>query len=95
MLESLLIKLQAFRRVTLLKKDSSAACFTLNFAKFLKTLILKNICEELLLHLKYYNPANNTAEPVAKYSKHQKQEEEIQCESESFKSRLFSQRLFI
>ena len=38
-----------------------------NFAKFLRTPILKNICERLLLHLKYCTPANNTAEPVAKY----------------------------
>ena len=39
-----------------------------NFAKFLRTPILKNICERLLLHLKYCTPANNTAEPVAEYN---------------------------
>ena len=44
-------------------------CFSVNFAKFLGTPILKNIYERLLLHLKYYTPANNTAKVVAKYSK--------------------------
>ena len=33
----------------------------MNFVKFLGTPILKNIYEQLLLHLKYYTPTNNTA----------------------------------
>ena len=32
-------------------------------------LILKSICEQLLLHLKYYTPANNITEAVVEYSK--------------------------
>ena len=44
-------------------------CFPVNFAKFFGARILKNIYERLLLHLKYYTPANNTAKVVAKYSK--------------------------
>ena len=34
---------------TLLKRDSSHQCFPVNIAKFLRKLILKNICERLLL----------------------------------------------
>ena len=33
---------------------------------FLITPILKNICKLLLLHLRYYTPANNTTEAAAK-----------------------------
>ena len=43
--------------------------FLVNFPKYLGTPILQNICERLLLHLKFYTPANNTAEAVAEYSK--------------------------
>ena len=41
--------LQAFRAATLLKKRLQHKCFTVKFAKFLRALILKNICERLLL----------------------------------------------
>ena len=37
------IKLKVFRSATVLKRDSK--CFPLNIAEFLKTPILKNICE--------------------------------------------------
>ena len=55
-----IIKLQAFR--------FQYRCFPVSFTKFLRTPIFKNIWEQLFLHLKYCTPANNTAEPVAKYS---------------------------
>ena len=41
----------------------------MNSAKFLRTPTFKNICEQLILHLKYYTPAKNIAEPVYEYSK--------------------------
>ena len=68
-----LIKLQAFGPATLLKR-LQYRCFPVNFAKFLGTPVLKNIYKRLLLHLKYYTPANNTAKVVAKYSKTEQQE---------------------
>ena len=40
----------------LIKKRLQYRCFPVNSAKFLTKPILKNICERLLLHLKYYNP---------------------------------------
>ena len=52
------------RPATLLKRDPPQA-FS---CEFLRTPILKNICERLLLHLKYGTPTNNTTEPVAEYS---------------------------
>ena len=64
-----LIKFQGFRLVNLLKRDSeTGVCFPVNLVKFLRTPILENICELLLLHIKYYTPSNNTAESVAEYS---------------------------
>ena len=39
---------------TLLKRDSSHQCFPVNIAKFLRKLILKNICERLLLLLLHF-----------------------------------------
>ena len=43
-------KLQAYRPAILLKRDSKHSCFPVNIAKFLRTPILKNICERLLLN---------------------------------------------
>ena len=43
-----LIKLGAWKSPTLLKRDSTH-CFPLKFVRFLKTPILKSICERLLL----------------------------------------------
>ena len=43
-----LIKLQAFRPANLLKVDSNT-CFPVKFATYLRTPILKNICEQLFL----------------------------------------------
>ena len=43
-----LIKLKAFRSATL-KRDSTAGVFLQNLKNFLRTPILKNICERLLL----------------------------------------------
>ena len=41
-------KLQTFRPATLLKKRLLRSCFPVEFAKFLRTPILKNTCELLL-----------------------------------------------
>ena len=43
-----LMKSYAFRRSTLLKRDSKINFFLVKFAKFLRTPILKNICKRLL-----------------------------------------------
>ena len=48
-----LIKLQTFRLATLIKETPTLSqywCFPVNIAKFLKTSILKNIYEQLLLY---------------------------------------------
>ena len=45
-----LIKLQPFRSATFSKRDSNAGVFLVNIAKFLIKLILKKICERLLLN---------------------------------------------
>ena len=42
------MKVQAFSPVTLLKRDSNTGVFSVNIVKFLRTPILKNICELLL-----------------------------------------------
>ena len=47
---SFLIKMQAFRAPALLKRNSKAGVFA-NIEKFLRTNILKNICERLLLRV--------------------------------------------
>ena len=44
-----LIKLQAWRPATLFKRDFNTGFFPANVAKFLRTPILQNICERLLL----------------------------------------------
>ena len=54
------------------------------FVKFLRTPIFKSICERLLLHLKYYNPAKNTAEAFIKFSKTVAAEEEMYFKTEEF-----------
>ena len=59
MLESLLIALQVFRRATLLK-DTPTLMFPMKFAKFLRTPILKNICERLLLFFSSQNIIANS-----------------------------------
>ena len=43
------MKMQAFRAATLLKRDSNTSFFPVNIAKFVRALVLKNICERLLL----------------------------------------------
>ena len=65
-------------------KQLQHRCFPVKFAKILRTPILNNICERLLLHPKYYTPANNTAEAVTKFSKIATTEEDIQFETEEF-----------
>ena len=60
-----------------IKKRLQHRSFHVKFAKFLRTPILKSICERLLLHLKYYTPANNTAEAVTEFSKTVTEEEEM------------------
>ena len=47
----LLIKSLTLRPVTLLKRDCSTFFFSVNFSKFSRALILKNICERLLLYV--------------------------------------------
>ena len=47
----LLIKSLTLRPATLLKRDCSTFFFSVNFSKFSRALILKNICERLLLYV--------------------------------------------
>ena len=47
-------KLQVFRPATLLKKRLLHRCFPVKFEKFLRTPVLKNICERLLLCIDYF-----------------------------------------
>ena len=44
-------KLQGWRAYNFIKKNFLHSCFPVNFAKFLRTPIFKNICERLLLYL--------------------------------------------
>ena len=53
MLESLFNKVAAIQACNFMKKILQHRCFTVKFAKFLRTPILKNICERLLLKIKY------------------------------------------
>ena len=62
-------KVAGLQTCNFIKKRLKYRCFPVNFAKYLGTPISKNIYKRLLLHLKYYIPANNTAEVVAEYSK--------------------------
>ena len=48
-----LIKLQAFRPTTLLRRDSNTGCFPMKFANFLRTSTSMIIYERLLLSLHY------------------------------------------
>ena len=84
MLKSFFNKVADLQACNFIKNGLQYRCFPVNFAKFLRTPTFKNICEQLLLHLKYYTPAKNIAEPVAEYSKQQQQEEEIEFEIEEF-----------
>ena len=58
-----LVKLQA-EACNFIKKKLQHSCFPVKFAKFLKTPILKNICERLLLNLSrcYASPWNDFKE---------------------------------
>ena len=71
------IKLQAGGACIFIEKRLQHRCFHVKFAKLSRTPILKCICKRLLLHLKYYTPAKNTAEAVTKFSKIETAEEEI------------------
>ena len=51
MLESLPNKIAGFQACNFIKKRPQHGCFSVNIVKFLKRLILKNICEGLLLNL--------------------------------------------
>ena len=44
-------KVAGLRAFNLIKKKFQHGCFIVKFTKFLRTPILKNICERLLLHL--------------------------------------------
>ena len=48
-----LIKLQAFQAGNFIKKRLQHSCFLVNIPKFSITPIMKSICEQLLLHLKW------------------------------------------
>ena len=50
-LESLFNKMQAYRPANLLKRPSSIGIFLTVIAKFLRTAILKNICERMFLRV--------------------------------------------
>ena len=52
-LESLFDKVAALHACNFIKKRLQHRCFAVNIAKFLRTLILKKICERLLLHNKF------------------------------------------
>ena len=67
--QSLFDKAAGLQTCNFIKKRLQYRCFLVNFVKFLGTPTLKTIYKQLLLHLKYYTPANNTAKIVAEYSK--------------------------
>ena len=46
-----LIKLQSLQACNFLKKRLQHRCFRMSITRFLRTLILKNICEQLLLNI--------------------------------------------
>ena len=66
---SLFDKVTGLQTCNFIKKRLQYRCIPVNFAKFLGKPILKNIYKQLLLHFKYYTPANNTAKVVDAYSK--------------------------
>ena len=49
MLESLFKKAAGLKACNFIEKRLQHKCFPVKFAKFLKTTILKNICEQLIL----------------------------------------------
>ena len=51
MFESLFNKVAGLKTCNSIKKRHQRTCFPVKLAKFLRTLILKNICERLLLLL--------------------------------------------
>ena len=51
MLESFINKFSGLKAWNFIKKRLQHGCFPLNIAKFLRTPILKNICERLLFYL--------------------------------------------
>ena len=53
MLESVFSKAADLRECTFIKKELQHSCFPVNFAKFLRAPILKNICERLVLYFHY------------------------------------------
>ena len=57
---SLFLQLQAFRRAILLKRSSSKGVFLVKFAKFLRTPVLRNICQRL--------PLNHEEETCSQYT---------------------------
>ena len=61
--------MQAGGILNFIKKRLQHRSFPVKFAKFLRTPILKSICERLLLHIKYYTSATNTAGSVTEFSK--------------------------
>ena len=63
-----LIKLQAFSATTLLKTRLQLKCFPANITKFLRTSILKNICERLLLCLTDFSEQLVFREAIFQYS---------------------------
>ena len=68
---SFLIKMQAFRAPALLKRNSKAGAFA-NIEKFLRTNILKYICERLLLRVSlelFPTWTNNTGSEEVVFSK--------------------------
>ena len=58
---TLLIKLQTGGACNFIKKRLQHRSFPVKFAKLLRTPILNNICERLLLDPTCYTPANNTS----------------------------------
>ena len=67
-----LIKMQAFRPSALLKKKLEHRCFFANIEKLLRTPILKNICERLLLRVSlelFPTWTNNIGSEVDVFSK--------------------------
>ena len=53
-LESLFYKVETPQACNFIKKRLIHRCFLVKLAKFLRTPILKNICERLLLYIDYF-----------------------------------------